>query len=228
MKQILFLIVLFLVGYFVLWGGATRVLHQADINPKTIISNLAAGVDNNFLPEIDPLRNGFRFTDGSSYNKIKQNIFMTYDPNLCSAFIDLVYSSGNNNAVPLIQEYFTMFTLPDDRNKVLKIFSSYKDKQTLGILLSLYKDENIMEKANLLKPLSQYHNKEVAQIIKEASLSEEDLELAETAQKIIAEMTDKKWYQEGIKASDSDLAGNNPYAGGRYKGTDFDGEMKQY
>ncbi len=85
-----------------------------------------------------------------------------------------------------------------------------------------------MEKANLLKYLSQYHNKEVAQIIKEASLSEEDLELAETAQKIISEMTDKKWYQEGIKASNSDSYGNNPYAGGRYKGTDFDGEMKQY
>ena len=79
MKQILFLVVLALVGYLVLWGGTTNVLHRADINPKKLISNLASGVDENFLPEIDPTRTGFKYTNPNSYQQIKDNILMTYD-----------------------------------------------------------------------------------------------------------------------------------------------------
>ena len=109
MKQILFLIILVLVGYFVLWGGTTRVLYKADISPKSLLTNIASGVDENFLPEVDPLRTGFKYTNSHSFGKVKENIFITYDPDICFAFIDLVYSSGSRDAEALIRQYLTMF-----------------------------------------------------------------------------------------------------------------------
>lgn len=225
MKQILFLIILVLVGYFVLWGGTTRVLYKADISPKSLLTNLASGVDEDFLPEVDPSRNGFKYTNSASFGKIKENIFITYDPDVCFAFIDLVYSSGSRDSEALIRQYLTMFTLPEDAAKVLNLLKSYKDKQTMGILLSLYKTSDI-SKSSILNTLSDYHTPEVAQTIKSATLSE-DLVLAQTAQNLADSLGEQRWYKEGIKNMPSTGSGNLP-VGGQYKGTDFDGEMSQY
>lgn len=222
MKQILFLIVLALVGYFVLWGGTTRVLYQADINPKKLISNLASGVDENFLPELDPSRSGFRYNDASSYNKVKENILMSYDPEICFALVDIVYASGSGDSEYLIKKYLEMFTLPEDSGKILNLLKNYKDKQTLRILLSLYNNSDV-SKSSLLNLLVDYHTPDVAKIIKEATLSE-DLILAQTAQGLVDTIGDKRWYTEGIKAANSSEYGIEQ----KYKGTDFEKDMKQY
>ena len=140
MKQILFLIVLVFVGYFVFWGGATHVLYKADMNPKNLLTNVVSSVDENFLVEIDSARNGFRYTNPNSFNLIKQNIFLTYDPDVCFALVDLVYSSGSKESESLMREYLKMFSLPEDRAKILNLLKTYKDGQTLKILLSFYKN----------------------------------------------------------------------------------------
>ena len=235
MKQILFLIILAAVGYFVFWGGTTYVLHKADINPKSLVSNIVAGVDENFLPEIDPARTGFRFVASDSYNRIKQNIFMNYDPDVCFAFLDLVYSSGYQDSQAVVKEYFKMFVMPEDQERALNLFSTYKDKQTLNILLSLYGSEEIIDKSVILKPLSNYHTPEVAKIIKEATFSE-DPTLSEKARTIAATLEDKKWYTEGLKANpvdgsnfNLDLSFNKNHLGQQYhSGSDFENKMGQY
>lgn len=233
MKQILFLVVLALVGYLVLWGGTTNVLHRADINPKKLISNLASGVDENFLPEIDPTRTGFKYTNPNSYQQIKDNILMTYDPDICFALVDMVYSSGSNDSEPLIRKYLEMFTLPEDSAKVLNLLSIYKDKQTGRILMSLYNDSDISKPA-LLNMLAEYHTPDVAKVIKAATVSE-DLVLAQAAQALVDTVGEKRWYTEGLKAPagsssfDLDLSFNKNHLGQQYhKGSDFENKMNQY
>lgn len=238
MKQFLFLVVLGVVIYLVLWGGTTNVLHQADINPKKLISNIATGINENAVPNIDPARTGFRFADARSYNRIKENAFMTYDSDVCSSFVDLVYSSGYRESEPLVKEYFSMFMVADDLDKVLNILGRYKDKQTLNLLLAAYKDENMVEKISFLKALSVYHTPEVAKIIKEATLVEDDLLLAETAQKLEAEFANEKWYREGLKDFQNsgngldmnmDFSVNKNHLGQQYhSGSDFENKMTQY
>ncbi len=218
MKQLLFLVVLVLVGYFVLWGGATRVLYKADINPKNLISNIATTIDEDYIPEIDPNRNGFKSTNVSSYNQIKENVFVTYDPDVCFAFVDLVYSSGSREAEALIRRYLTMFTLPEDKGKILNLLKTYKDKQTLNILLSLYKNSGI-SKVALLNLMVGYHTPQVAQIINNATLSE-DLTLSQAAQSLVDSIGDKKWYQDGLKV--------NLESGNKAAKKDFDSQMSQY
>ena len=222
MKQFLFLVVLALVGYLVLWGGTTRVLNRAEINPKKLISDIASGVDENFLPEIDPARNGFRYANSTSYGKIKENVLMTYDPDICFALVDLVYSSGSVDSEALVRKYLEMFTLPEDSAKIINLLTIYKDKQTSRILLSLYKDSDI-SKSSLLNVLAEYHTPEVAKLIKDATISE-DLVLAATAQNLVDSIGEKRWYKEGLKAS----ASNGSDVDRRYKGTDFESEMQQF
>ena len=242
MKQLLFLFVLVLVGYFVLWGGATRVLYNADMNPKTLVSNLVSGVEENFIPEIDSTRQGFRYTNATSYGQIKENVFITYDPDICFALVDLVYSSGASDSEFLIKQYLSMFTLPEDTTKILNLLKSYKDKQTLKILLSIYLspdfDNPEMPKGTILNILSNYHLPEVAQIIKDATLSEDPI-LAQTAQVLDESLKDSKWYQEGLKTdlnnSNSgldlkiNLNFNKNHLGQQYhQGSDFENQMNQY
>ena len=234
MKQILFLIVLVLVGYFVLWGGTTRVLHKADINPKTIISNLATGVDEGFIPEVDPARHGFKYTDSKSYKKIKDNIFLTYDSEICFAFVDLVYSSGSKMSESLMKEYMKIFILPEDYAKILNLLKSYKDKQTLSILLSIYNLETSQElKPVVLNILSEYHTPQIAHLIKDATLSEDEA-LAQAAQSIVDSLAEEKWYQEGLKADPNsgsvfDFNFNKNHIGQQYyNGSNFENKMKGY
>ena len=236
MKQFLFLIVLGVVVYFVLWGGTTNVLHRADINPKKLITNIAAGIDENMIPEVDPVRTGFKFADSRSYKRIKDNVFMMYDSDLCSSFVDLVYSSGYKESEPIVKEYFSMFMVPEDIDKVLKILGRYKDKQTFNILLSAYNDENIVEKLPFLKALTAYHTPEVAKIIREATSNEEDLVLAEEAQKFESEFANEKWFKEGLKdvpnnsdGFDINFSINKNHLGQQYhNGSDFENKMAQY
>lgn len=218
MKQILFLIILVLVGYFVLWGGATRVLYKADINPKSLFSDIVTTVDGSYIPDIDPARNGFKYTNVSSYNKVKENIFITYDPDTCFSLIDLVYSSGSKDAESLIRQYLNMFTMPEDKSKILNLLKTYKDKQTLNILLSLYKNSAV-SKTSLLKIISEYHTQEVAQTIKNATLSE-DLNLSQTAQGLADSFADQRWYQEGIKAA--------PIKENKNANRNFEDQVSQY
>lgn len=219
MKQILFLIVLALVGYFIFWGGTTNVLYRADMNPKNLLTNIVSGVDENFLPEVDPSRNGFKYTNADSFNKIKENIFLTYDPDTCFSLVDLVYSSGSKDSEPLMRQYLNMFSLPEDRSRILSLLKSYKDKQTLRILLSFYKNSSI-SKVSVLNALAEYHTPEVAQLIKKAS-SSEDLVLSQTAQNLIDSFADKKWYQEGLKVN---LEANTKAVAKK----DFESQMAQY
>lgn len=199
MKQILFLIVLVLVGYFVFWGGATHVLYKADMNPKNLLTNVVASVDQNFLMEVDGSRNGFKYTNPNSFNLIKETVFSTYDPDVCFALVDLVYSSGSKQSEPLMREYLRMFSLPEDRTKILNLLKTYKDGQTLRILLSFYKN-SVMSRVSLLNVLAEYHTPEVAQLIKEAT-SSEDLFLSQTAQNLADSFADARWYQDGLKAT---------------------------
>ncbi|MBO4706947.1 MAG: hypothetical protein J5594_00070 [Elusimicrobiaceae bacterium] len=237
MKQLLFLLVLGIVGYFVLWGGTTSVVNRADMNPKKLITNIAASIDEDVIPEIDSSRNKFRYTDQNSFKRIKENAFMNYDSDLCASVVDLAYSSGYKESGALIKEYFATFVSSNDINKVLRILSSYKDKQTLKLLLETYNNENITEKASFLRALSAYHTPEVAKIIKEATLNEEDLVLAETAKKLETEFAEKKWYIEGLKAVsdnsgngiDLDIGVNKNHLGQQYhNGSDFESKMAQY
>ena len=198
MRSILFLIVAFFVGYFVLWGGTTRTLYNADINPRILFANLASGVDEDFVPEMDSARGGFKFTNDNSYKTIKDNIFMTYDPDVCLSLIDMVYSSGASGAEALIAEYNQMFTLPEDTDKLLNILKSYKDKQTLDILLNMYKAEAI-DKAKVLEALSAYHTPEVAKAIHE-STTDYNPDLVEFAKNLENSFSDKKWYTEGLQS----------------------------
>lgn len=219
MKQILFLVVLALVGYFIFWGGTTHVLYKADMNPKSLITNIVSGVDENFIPEIDPSRTGFKYTNANSFNRVKENIFITYDPDVCFSLVDLAYSSGSKDAETLMRQYLNMFSLPEDRVRILNLLKSYKDKQTLRILLSFYKNSTI-SKVGVLNALAEYHVPEVAQLIKGAT-SSEDLVLSQTAQNLADAFADKKWYQEGLKVN---LEGNKSSAGKK----NFEGQMSQY
>ncbi len=236
MKQLLFLLVLGVVGYFVLWGGTANVVNRADMNPKRLITNIAGSIDEDAIPEIDPSRNKFRFTDNDSFKRIKESVFMTYDSDACFSLIDLVYSSGYQDAGTLIKEYFSMFSSSDEVSKMLRLLSSYKDKQTLNALLEGYNNENIIDKAPFLSALSVYHTPEVAKIIKEATLNEEDLQLAEAAQKLESELSNKKWYEDGLKvvsdgSSDTGerIGLNKNHIGQQYhNGSDFENQMSQY
>ena len=213
MKHILFLFVVIVAGYFVFWGGTTAALSKADITPKDLMSNVAAGVDQNFIPDIAVNRRGFKYNNSNSFGKVKDNVFMTYDPEICFAFIDIAYSSGGGEAESLIREYLKMFTLPEDRAKVLKLLTSYKDKQTLRMLLSFYQDE-LLERANLLNVLSTYRTPEVAQIINNA-VSSDNLILAQTAKQLANNFAEQKWYEDGlnVKISEENKVDKKDYQG---------------
>lgn len=238
MKQILFLIVLVLVGYFVLWGGTTRVLYKADISPKTLISNIASGVDESFLPQVDPARHGFKYTNSKSFNTIKNNVFLTYDPEICFAFVDLVYSSGSSYSESVMKEYFKIFVLPEDYMRILNLLKSYKDKQSMNILLTIYNSENNDEiKPAVLTLLAEYHLPEVARLIKGATFSEDEA-ISKTAQGLSESLAEERWFQEGLKNNtasgngvnlDLDLSYNKNHLGQQYhKGSDFENKMKSY
>ena len=237
MKQILFLIVLISIIYFVLWGGTTNVLHRADINPQKIITDLASGMEENLLPEKDPSRTGFRYSNSTSYSRIKENVLMSYDANTCFALVDLVYSSGHPDSEALVYKYLEMFVMPEDIDRIVSLIISYKDRQTLRILSNLYKKYDV-SKPKLLNILSEYHTPEVAKIIREATLSE-DLELAQTAKELANTFGEKKWYKEGIKTNISNTGNgegssinigvNKNHIGQQYhNGSDFENKMKEY
>lgn len=198
MKQLLFLVILVVMGYFIFQGGLGRVLSKANISTKGLLSDITQTVDANFIPEVASERSSFKTSDGGSFNHIKNNVFITYDPDVCYALVDLVYSSGSFEAAPLINEYLSMFSLPEDQAKILNLLNKYKDRQTLRILLNLYKKGSI-ERAKLLNVLSGYHTPEVAQTIHSAAESMDDMVLAQTAKKLEGTFAEEKWYKDGLQ-----------------------------
>ena len=94
MKQLIFLGIIVIVGFFIFQGGVGRVLSKANIDTKGIISDITQSIDENYIPDIVPERLGFHVTNGSSFEHVKNTIFMTYDPEICFAFIDMAYTSS--------------------------------------------------------------------------------------------------------------------------------------
>ena len=205
MKQILFLLILAGVCYVIFWGGAVKVLYKADIKPQDLISSIASKVeDADFVPEIATARREFNYTNKSSLSLIKENLFLTYDPDLCFALVDLAYSSNAPEAENLIKDYLNMFALPEDKSKILGLLSAYKDKQTMKILLSLY-ENNSLDKANLLNILANYHTPEVAQLINKETSNPNQL-IAQMASQLVATFKDQEWYKEGFTFLNNDNA----------------------
>ena len=151
-------------------------------------------------------------------NLLKENAFITYDPDICFALVDLVYSSGSPDALPYINEYLTMFSLPEDKARVLNLLSQYKDRQTLGMLLTFYKNGSL-SRSNLLNALSVYHTAEVAQIIHNATTSTND-SLAQTAKKLEKSFEEEKWYKNGLEEQTFDTTGKTSVR-------DYDDQMEQ-
>ena len=108
--------------------------------------------------------------------------------------------------------------MPEDRSKILSLLKTYKDKQTLNILLSLYKSSGL-SKTGLLKAMSEYHTPQVAQTIKSASMSE-DLNLSQTAQSLIDSFGDQRWYQDGLNV--------NLNSEGKGTKRDYESQLAQY
>lgn len=216
MKQFLFLIIIVAVGYFVFQEGVGRVLSKANINTKGLISDITQTVDENYIPDVAAERSNFKVTNADSLAHVKNTIFMTYDPDTCFSLVDLVYSSGSSEALPLINEYLTMFSLAEDKAKILNLLSQYKDKQTLKMLLSLYKNGSL-GRGNLLNVLSSYHTPEVAQIINKAASSSNET-LALTAKKLEQSFANEKWYKNGLETKVIDEEKSNM--------KDFDGQMQ--
>ena len=202
MKQLLFLILIVGIGYFLFKGGIGRVLSKANINTKGLITDITQTVDENFIPDTAPERSNFKVTNSNSLARIRENVFITYDPDICFSMVDLVYSSGSTEALSYINEYLSMFSLPEDKAKVLNLLSQYKDRQTLSILITLYKNGSL-GRSNLLNVLSAYHTAEVAQIIHNAAASSND-SLAQTAKKLEKSFAEEKWYKNGLEAKVSD------------------------
>lgn len=209
MKQVLFLIIIVVIGYFIFQGGAGRVLSKANINTKGLITDITQSVDENYVPDLAPERSHFKTTNSESLNLVKNTVFLTYDPETCFSLIDIVYSSGSDNALPLINEYLTMFNLTEDRAKVLNLLSQYKDKQTLKMLVSLYKNGSL-GRVNLLNVMSSYHTPQVAQLIHQAVTSPNET-LAQTAKKLENQFAEEKWYKNGLetKVVDEEKANAN-------------------
>lgn len=200
MKQILLLLILAGAVYVIFWGGAVKVLSKADIKPQDLLSTIANKVeDTDFVPEIATPRKNFNYTDKNSFKKLKENAFLTYDPEICFSFVDLAYSSGVPEAGDLINEYLKMFSLPEDKSKILGLLNSYKDKQTLKILLNLY-EQGSMDKSNLLNMLSTYHTPEVAKLI-EKEISSENQLVSQIANQLYNTFKDQEWYKEALSFS---------------------------
>ena len=196
MKQILFILILAAVAYAIFWGGAVKVLYKADIKPQDFISSIASKVeDTDFVPEIATARKEFNYTNKNSFSLIKNNLFLTYDPELCFALLDIAYSSNAPEAEAMIKEYLKMFTLPEDKSKILGLLSAYKDKQTMKIILSLY-DSNSLDKANLLNILANYHTPEVAQLINRETTDSNQL-ISQIANQLATSFKDQEWFKEG-------------------------------
>lgn len=197
MKQLLFVVILVVIGYFIFQGGLGRVLSKANINTKGLITDITQTIDDNYIPDVAAERSNFKTSNGNSFANIKNTIFMTYDPDVCFSLVDLAYSSGSTEAGVLIDEYLAMFSLAEDKAKIINLLSQYRDRQTLRILLSLYKNGSL-GKVNLLNVLSGYHTPEVAHIIHNAVSSTNDL-LAQTAKKLEDSFAEEKWYKEGLE-----------------------------
>lgn len=212
MKQLLFLVILVVIGYFIFQGGLGRVLSKANINTKGLITDITQTVDTNFIPDIAAERSNFKTSNAGSFGHIKNTVFMTYDPDVCYALVDLTYSSGSQAAAALIDEYLTMFSLAEDKAKILNLLSQYKDRQTLRILLNLYKNGSL-SRGNLLNVLSEYHTPEVAQIIHNATTNINNEALAQAAKKLENTFAEEKWYKNGleVKINDEDKAAVKDY-----------------
>ncbi len=202
MKQLLFVIIIAVVGYFIFQGGVGRVFSKANINTKGLLADITQTIDENYIPDIAQERSNFRESISNSLGNVKTTVFMTYDPEVCFSLIDIVYSSGGSQAETLINEYLSMFTLPEDRAKILGLLGKYKDRQTLRILLNLYKN-GTLGRVSLLNALSVYHTPEVAQIINNA-VSSENAALSQTAAKLEESFAEQKWYKDGLKVKIND------------------------
>ncbi len=203
MKQILFVLILAAVCYVIFWGGAIKVLYKADIKPQDLISSIASKVeDTDFVPEIATARREFNSTNKNSLSLIKNNLFLTYDPEVCFALVDLAYSSNAPEAESLIKEYLNMFTLPEDKSKILSLLSAYKDKQTMRILLSLYENSSL-DKANLLNILATYHTPEVAQLLNQETSNSNQL-ISQMANQLVSSFKEQEWYKDGMNFLSND------------------------
>ena len=198
MKQILLILILAGAVYMIFWSGAIKVLSKADIKPQNLISTIAAKVeDENFVPEVATARRSINFTNPDSYQKLKETIFLTYDPDVCFAFVDLAYSSNLSEAGSLIDSYLKMFNLPEDKSRISALLNSYKDKKTLQILLSLY-NKGSLDKANLLNMMSVYHTPEVAKLINQETQNENKL-ISRIATQLAETFKEQDWYVQGLE-----------------------------
>lgn len=205
MKQILFLLIFAGICYAIFWGGAIKVLYKADIKPQDFISSIASKVEDvDFIPEIATERRQFHYTNKNSLSLIQDNVFLTYEPELCFALVDLTYSSNAPEAESMIRKYLEIFTLPEDKSKILSLLSVYKDKQTLSILLSLYNDSSL-DKANLLNILANYHTSEVAQLLNK-EIQNPNMLISQIARQFVESFKDQEWYKEGINFLSNDNA----------------------
>ena len=222
MKQLLFLLILIVMGYFIFQGGLGRVLSKANVSTKGLLSDITQTVDSNFIPELASERSGFKTSNGNSFQYVKNTVFITYDPEACYSLVDLAYSSGAPVSYALIDEYLTMFSLDEDQAKILNLLNQYKDMQTLRILLNIYKKGSV-ERAKLLNVLSGYHVPEVAQLIHAATSNIDNELLAQTAKKLESSFSEEKWYKNGLEAKISDNDDRDNVAPKNY-----DDQMAQY
>lgn len=196
MKKLILIIILIAGGYFLLKGGLGGVIQKLDVNPNDIVSNITEKVIPGTLPEVAPERKGLNASAPHYIKVIKNNIFMTYDPALCFALVDMYYSSGYSDSLGLILEYIKMFDLPEDKARVLILLGRYRDQQTFDIMKNLY-DQNIFTKTLLLKKMAVFHSRGAALLIKQ-EMQNPDEKISETANDLAKMYKEEPWFKNAV------------------------------
>ncbi len=201
MKQIIVLLLVIGGGYYLYTHGLSEVMKKVNLNPKDLVEEVkeATGgtlggiLKSNELPEIAPERTGGLKMNAANMGLVETTVFNTYDTDVCFAYTEMIYESGSASAPNVINKYLSMFTLPEDKNKILPLVTKYRDKQTLKILEDFLK-RGVFPRNMLLKKISEYRNKEALEVIKSVADNPSSPARNE-AQSIYSEMIAQPWYK---------------------------------
>jgi hypothetical protein len=198
MKQLI--VILLIAGgcYYLYYGGFFKIPGSSDLSPKEFVGNIKsaadimAGVSVKNLPEKAPQRDCGGTISQSNFNALKDIVFTAYDSKAAYALADLAYSGGFSEAKDIINKYLSLFTMPEEKNRILSLVTRYKDKESLDMLVNFLNNGTFNRKA-LLGKIADFKSPEAAAAIRAAAGSG-NFAVRSEAKALIEELSDETWF----------------------------------
>lgn len=194
MKQIIVIFIVFIGVYFMYNHGFIKTIARPKANLEAVqetpkVNTETEPLVHKQLPIIAPERNQAMRGSSDALGKVEASCFSLFDPPTSYAFVEVAYFNGAPDISRIINRYLANYNMPEDREKILNLLSSVRDKQTFDILVDFF-NRSIFPKKTLLHTIADFDSSESFDFLKNVARENTNAALRKEALDIVKSVED--------------------------------------